>query len=137
MHQGQQQRCGDVCRARTQNEKVVFEVAKDMDGQQCLQAVALEKLYSMLPVRCMHHCRDKKPKTSLELSGIVSDYLADHNLTWQEARRGMRKQTSSQNYWKSQWKQDKEEKPILSGKTTAPQQTKLPVKTTPSPSSLS
>ncbi len=36
----------------------------------------------------------------------------------------MRKQTSRQNYWKSQWKQDTEEKPFMSGEITAPQQQK-------------
>lgn len=76
---------------------------KDMDAQQRLQAVVLEKLYSMLPLQCMHHCRDKKPKTSLELAGAVSDYLTDHNLT----------------NWKSyQGRQDREWKPQQQGGQT-------------------
>ena len=37
-------------RAGTQNKKAVFE---DMDEEQCLQAVVLEKLYSMLPACCI------------------------------------------------------------------------------------
>ena len=93
---------------------------RDMDGQQCLQAVMMEKLYSMLPLQCMHHCRDRKPKTSLELAGVVSDYLSDHNLTWQEARRGMRRQPSSQPYWKSQGRQDTDGNPSLTGELTEP-----------------
>ena len=90
---------------------------KDMDGPQCLQAVVLEKLYSLLPLQCMHHCRDKKPKTSLELAGVVSDYLADHNLTWQEARRGMRRQTTyHQTHWKNyQGRHDTERKSSPTG----------------------
>ena len=93
---------------------------RDMDGQQCLQAVMMEKLYSMLPLQCMHHCRDRKPKTSLELAGVVSDYLSDHNLTWQEARRGMRRQPSRQPYWKSQGRQDTDGKPPRTGELSEP-----------------
>lgn len=89
---------------------------KDMDGQQCTQAVLLEKLYSMLPLRCMHHCRD--------LAGIVNDYLADHNLTWQEARRVMRRPTPRQNTWMNQGRQDTDEKPHRNGEPTALSQAK-------------
>lgn len=97
---------------------------KDFDKQQCLQAVMLEKLYSLLPLQCMHHCRDKKPKTSLELAGVVTDYLTDHNLTWQEARRGTRRQPYRQSQWKnSPGKQDVDVKPQpTSAPTESPQQ---------------